>query len=222
MEITFYLILSVLLSAIMSYLLGSVNFALVISKLVYKKDIRDYGSGNAGMTNMLRTFGKLPGICTLIGDLSKGIIAILLSRLLFWLIGGITGFALGGYISGFCALLGHVYPIYYGFKGGKGIAVTAGILLMIDPLIFGISFLFFCIVLACSRIISLSSILSSVAYPIATLAVRIIQKENISTILLHSIFALMIGGLVIFLHRANIKRLLAGEEPKIGQKGKMK
>lgn len=222
MEITAMLIISIILSAIISYLIGSVNFALVISKMIYKKDIRDFGSGNAGMTNMLRTFGKLPALVTLIGDLSKGVIAILLAHMIFNYIGGEPKFILGSYIAGICALLGHVFPVYYGFKGGKGILVTAGILIMIDPLICGIVFGVFLIVFVLSRIISLSSICAAAAYPVTTLIVRIVQSEDILTIVLHTILASMIGGLIIYLHRNNIKRLCLGEEPKIGKKGNMK
>lgn len=222
MEMTPLFILSIVLSAVAAYLIGSINFALVISKVFYHKDIRDYGSGNAGMTNMLRTFGKLPALFTLIGDLTKGMIAILVARLLFWLIGGVPQFVLGGYIAGLCAFLGHVFPIYYGFKGGKGILVTSGILIMIDPLTFGIIFLIFLIVFIGTKIISISSISASIAYPIVTCVTRIIQGYDITTIVLHTAFSLAIGGLVVYLHRGNIKRLLAGEEPKIGQKGKMK
>ena len=222
MQISVQLVVSVLLSAIAAYLIGSINFALVISGAVSKKDIRNYGSGNAGMTNMLRTFGKLPALFTLIGDLGKGVVAILLSRLLFHLFMGVDSFMLGSYIAGVFALLGHVFPVYYGFKGGKGILVTAGILLMIDPIVCGIIFGVFLIVFACSRIISLSSISAAAAYPIATLVLRLVQHAAVHTVVLHTLLSAMIGALVIVLHRGNIKRLLAGEEPKIGQKSKHK
>lgn len=216
------LILSVVISSIIAYLLGSINFALVISKVFYKKDIRKYGSGNAGMTNMLRTFGKLPALGTLIGDFSKGIVSILIAKLILYLLTGSPNCLTGYYIVGICAFLGHIFPIYYGFKGGKGILVSAGIILIIDPLSLGIVFLVFLLVFLCSRIISLSSICSATSYPVATCILRLLQGTDPLTIVLHTFFALVIAVVVIWLHRGNIKRLLAGEEPKIGQKLKSK
>lgn len=211
------LILSIIVACVIGYLLGSLNFALIVSFVGYHKDIRQFGSGNAGMTNMLRTFGKAPAIITLIGDFLKGIIAILIGRLLITFLGGAPDFLFGDELVGVCAFLGHVFPLYYGFKGGKGILVSGGIILMIDPIIFLIIFLVFLLFFACTRIISLGSIMAAVAYPISTFLKAIITGAALYNILIPTITACCIAALVLYMHRANWKRLLAGEEPRVGK-----
>lgn len=136
MEWTPALILSLVLGAVIGYLLGSLNFSIIISKVMMHDDVRNHGSGNAGLTNALRTMGKGPAVLTLIGDFFKGIIAILLSRLIYKYLGGVPSdamFLLGDYIPAFFALLGHVFPLYYKFKGGKGILVSFGALMVMSP-----------------------------------------------------------------------------------------
>lgn len=211
------LYLSVFLSMMVAYLLGSINFALVISRVFYHKDIRDYGSGNAGMTNILRTFGKIPAALTLLGDFLKGIIAIFIADLLITHLGGYPDFMLGLEIVGLFALLGHVYPIYYNFKGGKGVLVSAGIILALDPLTLGILVLVFLLFFGVTRIVSVGSIAAAIAYPIITLIINILQSFSIFTIAMNVFVALLYTAFILYLHRANIKRLLAGEEPKIGK-----
>lgn len=211
------LYLSVFLSIMIAYLLGSINFALVISRVFYHKDIRDYGSGNAGMTNVLRTFGKIPAALTLLGDLLKSIIAIFVADLLITYLGGYPDFMLGLEIVGLFALLGHVYPIYYNFKGGKGVLVSAGIILALDPLTLGILVLVFLLFFGVTRIISVGSIAAAIAYPIITLIINILQSFSVFTIIMNVFIALFYAAFILYLHRENIKRLLAGEEPKIGK-----
>lgn len=211
------LVLSVILACVAGYLIGSLNFALIVSFVGYRKDIRKFGSGNAGMTNVLRTFGKLPAVITLIGDFSKGIIAILIGRLLISLIGGAPDFLFGDEIVGIFALLGHVFPLYYGFKGGKGILVSGGIILTINPITFLIIFLTFILFFVCTRIVSLGSIASAVAYPIATFFYAVFVGDMPLNIFISTLSAVLIAALVIYMHRSNIKRLRAGEEPRIGK-----
>lgn len=211
------LYLSVFLSMMLAYLLGSINFALVISRVFYHKDIRDYGSGNAGMTNVLRTFGKIPAVLTLLGDFLKGIIVIFVADVLITYLGGYPDFMLGLEIVGLFALLGHVYPIYYNFKGGKGVLVSAGIILALDPLTLGILVLVFLLFFGVTRIISVGSIAAAITYPITTLIINILQSLSIFTIITNVFIALLYAAFILYLHRANIKRLLAGEEPKIGE-----
>ena len=110
-------VFSVLALLVVPYFLGSINFGIIISKLFHGEDIREYGSGNAGMTNMLRTYGKRDAAITLIGDALKAVVAVILGRILF----GISG----GYVAGLTCILGHAFPCYYKFKGGKGVVVTA-------------------------------------------------------------------------------------------------
>lgn len=108
-----------------AYLLGSLSFSIIVTRLLYHKDIRTFGSGNAGMTNVLRTFGKGAAALTIVGDIGKGILAVLLAK---WAFGAFTAAdpIYGAYIAAFCAVLGHVYPVYFGFKGGKAVSVATG------------------------------------------------------------------------------------------------
>ena len=150
--------LAFILTIITSYLIGSINTAIIVTIIVAKKDIRDMGSGNAGLTNVLRTMGKLPAFFTLIGDVLKGVIAVLIGKLLFSFIGNIGGAEnlamIGGYISGFFAMIGHVFPIYYRFKGGKGILVSVSILLVIDPIVGIILIALFAILVITTKMVS--------------------------------------------------------------------
>ena len=140
------IIISCLIAGVISYLLGSCNFAIIIVRLLKGEDIRKFGSGNAGLTNTLRCFGKGCAVLTLIGDLSKGVVAVLLSRWICSLMnaginGGDTHYI--GYVAGFFAIIGHIFPIYYGFKGGKGVLVGVSIFIVTDPPTFGILILIF-------------------------------------------------------------------------------
>ncbi len=211
------LILSVFIACVAGYLLGSLNFALIVSFVGYRKDIRKFGSGNAGMTNILRTFGKWPAVITLIGDFSKGMLAILVGRLLICYLGGTPDFPFGDELVGLCALLGHVFPIYYGFKGGKGILVSAGIILMIDPIVFLIILLVFLLFFVCTRIVSLGSIAATIAYPIATLFRKLLAGAEFWDIAIPVVTACCFMALVLYMHRENIRRLRSGEEPRIGK-----
>lgn len=210
------LILSVIIIITSSYLLGSINFAIIITKIFTKKDIRDFGSGNAGMTNVLRSVGKFPAALTLLGDFGKGVLAVFIGKILIINLGGMISPSVGVYFAAFFVLLGHIYPIYYKFKGGKGILTTAGALLMIDPISLLICVIVFAIVCVSTRIVSLSSICCAVAYPVATFIVRVIQKN--ANIWLDTIMAIFIAGIIIFMHRSNIKRLINGTEHKFGKK----
>lgn len=218
MEITWNVILSVVLAAICAYLLGSINSAIIVTRLFAHEDIRHFGSGNAGLTNVLRTLGKGPAAFVLIGDFLKGVLAVVIGNILFRYLGGVTDFMLGGYISAFCAVLGHVYPIFHGFKGGKGILITAGVMVVLDYRVFCIILGVFIIFVLFSKIVSLGSIAAAVSYPFATLGVELLTHQK--TAVLDACMALLITVLVIFMHRANIKRLINGTEPKLGQKKK--
>ncbi|MGN0625384.1 MAG: glycerol-3-phosphate acyltransferase, partial [Oscillospiraceae bacterium] len=127
-------VLASILAAAVAYLLGSISFAVVVSKSLYHQDVRQFGSGNAGMTNILRTYGKKAAALTLAGDFLKGVAAVLISRLIFAAM-GVTLFD-GAYIGGLFAILGHLYPVYFGFRGGKGILTSIGIIAVINPLVF--------------------------------------------------------------------------------------
>lgn len=210
------IVLGILLSALCAYLLGSINSAILVSHFYAKDDIRKYGSGNAGMTNILRTYGKVPAVFTALGDFGKGAIAVLIGRLIFHILG--IDNVDGGYAAGFFALIGHLFPLYFGFKGGKGVLTSSGVVFVIHPLIF---FVLACIVIPTmfiTKIVSLGSLLAAVLFPIATFLFTGFNFD------LDLLFSLLISGVVIYMHRANIKRLLNGTENKFGgaAKGKKK
>lgn len=204
--------LCLMLSLVGSYLLGSINFAIIVTRLFSGKDIRESGSGNAGMTNVLRTAGKVPALLTLLGDVSKGLLAVLLTRWLFGFLSPQPDFFLGDYLSVCAALLGHCFPIFYGFKGGKGVLVSAGALLVLSPMGFAVSLVAFVIGVGVTKTVSVGSIAAAAVFPLATL---FIQWRGESTGgFLHVALSALIAGIIIFMHRANLRRLASGTEPK--------
>lgn len=206
-------VLASILAAAAAYLLGSISFAIVVSKSLYHQDVRQFGSGNAGMTNILRTYGKKAAALTLAGDFLKGVAAVLISRLIFAAM-GVTLFD-GAYIGGLFAILGHLYPVYFGFRGGKGILTSIGIIAVINPLVFlglliiGLPLIFL------TKIVSVGSLAGAVCYPFLTLLVDFWQG-GVSWVGFS--FSVVIALLVIWMHRSNIKRLLNGTENRFGSK----
>lgn len=186
-----------------SYLLGSIPFGLLVAKWWAKVDVREHGSGNIGMTNVLRTAGYLCAFLTLVGDMGKGIAAVLLGR---YFIGDAT-FTL---IAGILAVIGHNWPIFLRFKGGKGVATIAGVLIAFHPSVAAVLAAIWLIVLVFSRYISLASIVVAVCLPIALF---IFRAKWIEVIL-----AILVAGVTIFRHRSNIDRLRKGTEFRFGQK----
>ncbi len=193
-------VFSVLALLVVPYFLGNINFGIIISKLFHGEDIREYGSGNAGMTNMLRTYGKRDAAITLIGDALKAVVAVILGRILF----GISG----GYVAGLTCILGHAFPCYYKFKGGKGVVVTAATIAVIDWRIFLVLLGIFILVVAFSKYISLGSVCGMLVFP---LLVQVWDRGLSINVLL----SCLISALVIFLHRGNIKRIYNGTESKL-------
>ncbi len=215
------LIIAGLISVVISYLLGSCNSSIITVRLLKHEDIREHGSKNAGLTNTLRCYGKIPALITLIGDLAKGIIAVLISRLVFTLIVGADNFDLQtiGYISGIAAIIGHIFPIYYGFKGGKGVLVSSSILIVIDPLTFAIIIPFFLIITLITRYVSVGSISAAVFYPILTFVLHyFVEDIPLNLCIVHTCLVAVTGILLIYMHRENIKRLRNGTENKFGKK----
>lgn len=219
-------ILIILISAVISYLLGSCNSAIITVRIMKGEDIRKFGSGNAGLTNTLRCFGKLPALITLIGDLAKGVIAVLLCRSICMVFdAGIMGedFRYIGYIAGLFAVIGHIFPIYYGFKGGKGVLVGVSVFLVIDPLVFCVLILIFAIVLSISHYVSLSSITAAALCPIVTFLMRYFAESvSIDLSVIHTVLVIPICLIVIYMHRTNIERLKNGTENKFSFKSKEK
>lgn len=197
--------------AVVPYLLGSIDFAIVVCKIVAGEDIRKYGSGNAGLTNVLRVFGKGPALATLIGDFSKAILGVLFARLMLslWIP---TALFDGAYVGGLFVLLGHIFPVYYHFKGGKGVLTCAGIALVVNPLAFLIGMTCFVIIVLITRYVSLGSIVSIVVFAVS---VGLLNFINQRPVWFEFGLAAVFAAIVVFMHRSNIKRLLAGTENKL-------
>lgn len=191
-------IIGAIACAVIAYLFGSINCGLLISKC-YGKDIREYGSGNAGATNMTRTFGKKAGALTFLGDFLKTAIALLACRMIF----GTEGVFIGGI---FC-ILGHAFPVFFKFKGGKGVVCTAATILFADPLVFVIMLAIFLVILFGFKMVSFASIMSVMIYPYMLYVVHRVYG-------IHIIYAAICGILVIFLHRKNLVRIFNHTESK--------
>lgn len=189
-----------LLCIVIPYLMGSINPAILISNAVYHDDVRTHGSGNAGTTNMLRTFGVKAAVCTLLCDFGKAILATLLGRLLF----GEMGQSLAGFFVGF----GHMFPIYYRFKGGKGVACFAMVGLVIHPLIFVGLLTVFLIVLIGTKYVSLASVMAAFMFPFLVRAFAGDQSLAVAMAVLATCF-------VVAMHRENLKRIWNNQESKI-------
>ena len=199
-----YFIICGIVCTIIPYLLGSINFAVIISSKNYADDVRTHGSGNAGMTNMLRTYGKKAAALTLCGDALKAVVAALIG---YFMMG-----VYGAYIAGFFCVLGHVFPIFFKFKGGKGVVTAAASMLMCNPIVFFILAVLFVGIVAVSRFISLGSIMCALLYPVVLNGV---EKVLVGGSGAYMIFAILIAILVTLKHKDNIKRLLEGKENKL-------
>lgn len=204
--------------AILSYLLGSLNFGVILSKGIEKDDIREHGSGNAGTTNMLRNYGKKLAILTILGDMIKVAIAIGLSFLIVKLTNvydliseaNVDADMLIKSFSGFFCVLGHIFPCFFKFKGGKGVATAGGMVFIVDWKIALILLAIFIIIVAVTKYVSLGSIIIALLYPIL---IYLFYKSLVLTIIA-SIFTLI----VIVAHRSNIKKLINHSENKINFK----
>ena len=186
------------------YLLGSINFAVIISSKNYNDDVRQHGSGNAGMTNMLRTYGKKAAALTLGGDALKAVLSALVGYFMMGL--------LGAYIAGFFCILGHMFPVFFKFRGGKGVVTAATSMLMCNPIVFLVLLVLFVFIVYVWRYISLASVLCVILYPVIL--------SGVDTLLIggsgiYIIFAMLTTVLVVLKHKDNIKRLLNGTENKL-------
>ena len=205
-------------TAVISYLIGSLNMAILISKFHKSKDIRDYGSGNAGMTNMLRTFGKRAATWTFVGDFLKGAIVVFIARE----IGKSLQMNLDlAYIAALFVMLGHIYPLYFGFKGGKGIATALGAMFVLNWIAFvtiaiGIAPMVFII-----KIVSAVCLCGASLYPVLNFVVLFLQGRSFfGEVVPYTVMSLLMALLVFYAHRDNIKRLRSGTEPSFGRKNK--
>lgn len=209
-----YLYLS--LTIIFAYLLGSINFAVVFSKIFMKQDVRELGSGNAGTTNIMRTGGFKLGAITFIGDVLKGLVACLVGKLVCKAVFecGDQWAVYGAFLCGVACMIGHMFPIYFQFKGGKGIATSVGIFAICcwPAIVIGLSV--FAIGVLFTKIVSLSSIAATVAVISSTIAFAFVINDH-AQIWPQVVLAVIMGVLVIAKHGPNIKRLLNGTEKKL-------
>lgn len=217
------LIIKYILIAVIAYLLGSLNFSIILSEVVKKKDIRDSGSGNAGATNMLRTYGKKAAVGTMIGDILKVALGIIIAFAILDVpmkyifsnpadAAEIQRVMLYKEFAGLFCVIGHIFPLYFKFKGGKGVAACTGMVIIVDWRIALILFVIFIGVILISKWISLGSIVIALLYPVLIFA---FYKNFILAAV-----ALLFTAIVIVAHRENIKRLAKGTENKISFKNK--
>ncbi len=212
--------LKLVIVAILSYLLGSLNFGVILSRKLEKDDVRQHGSGNAGTTNMLRSYGKKLAILTIAGDMLKVMVAIVIAKQLIVSpseLAQISVFSDNSDVilksfAGIFAVMGHIFPCYFKFHGGKGVATSGGMVFMIDWRIALILLAMFILVVLITKYVSLGSIVMAIFYPVFTF---VFYKSLILVII-----ALVFMSVVLIAHRENIQKLLKGKENKISLKSK--
>ena len=201
--------------AIIAYLIGSINFSVLISKKMAGFDVREKGSGNAGTTNMLRSVGKKAAVITLVCDILKGVVSIVIAII----VGNIAknlDRELLLQISGIAVVLGHTFPIFFGFKGGKGVATSLGVLLMTNWQIGLICLVFALVLMALSKMVSLGSVGAAILFPVLVLFIH--TNFTVSEGSSYLIYSIILAVIVAFNHRSNIKRILNGTENKLSFK----
>lgn len=193
------------IAVLAGYLLGSIPPSFLAGKIARNIDIRQYGSGNAGATNVLRVLGVKAGIAVFLADILKGVLATLIGR---WMAG-----ETGAVLAGFAAIVGHNWPVFLNFRGGKGIATSFGVLLVLFPLISAILFVVGVIIIAITGYVSLGSITAAILFPI----LLVIFGYDWKMVL----FGVLVGGLALYRHRSNISRLIEGKENKLGERARV-
>ncbi len=199
-------------AVVIAYFLGSINFAVIFANAFLKKDVRELGSGNAGTTNVMRTAGFLPGALTFVCDALKGFAACFIGKMLFihaypdtipWIY--------VAYMCGVACMLGHIFPIFFGFKGGKGVATSVGIFAVCCPIAIVIGLTVFALMVLLTKIVSLSSLIATVT----VISLSIVFYNSDANIALPAVLSISMGAIVFLKHKDNIKRLVKGEEKKI-------
>lgn len=201
-----------IITAIIAYAIGSINFSVIFSRKFAGFDVREKGSGNAGTTNMLRNVGKKAAAITLICDILKGIVAILIAIIIGKCIKEFNGQSTLVQIAAIAVVLGHTFPIFFEFRGGKGVATCLGILLIINWQIGLICLIFALALMAVTKMVSLGSISAAVLFPVLTLFIHthyIVEGKG------YFIFSIILAIIVCFNHRENIKRIMNGTENKL-------
>lgn len=217
---------ALLIAAVIGYLLGSINWAILITRWFAHKDIRSFGSGNAGATNVLRSQGTVPAVLTTVGDLAKSVFAAWFGG---WLL---TQFHLaeaafdtqtltliGRYVAGLCCIIGHVLPIFYRFRGGKGVLTTLGMFLVADWRVALMCLTLFIAIVAVSRLVSLGSVIAIGYGPLLVVVLHMwVDKMSLPTVVFTTVMTVAVATIIIVKHADNIKRLAAGKERRIGER----
>ena len=220
--------LAVLLTAAAAYLLGSMNWAIILTRVFKGQDIRKVGSGNAGATNVLRSQGVVLAVLTLIGDIGKGVLASFLGGwIMSWvqlspgdspMITEASLVLMGRYIAGVFVVLGHLYPLFHGFRGGKGVAAAAGLLFVLDWRMALMCMGLFVITVAVSRMVSLGSVLAASYVPVLTFVFRRWADDMpMETVIFCTVLTSIVALCVIFKHGSNMRRIANGTERRIGE-----
>lgn len=208
-----------IIMAIIAYLIGSVNFSVIISKKMAGFDVREKGSGNAGSTNMLRSVGKKAAVITLVCDILKGVVSIGIAMIIGSIVKDINRELLVQ-IAGILVVVGHTFPVFFGFKGGKGVATSLGVLLISNWQIGLICLVFALVLMALTRMVSLGSCAAAVLFPVLTLFIN----ENYTILTgtkkgsTYFVYSVILAIIVLYNHRSNIKRILNGTENKLSFK----
>ena len=197
---TWLSLICLLVYTMVPYMLGSLNTAVIVSRVMYNDDIRKYGSGNAGFTNVMRTFGQKAAVITFIGDIMKTVISVMIGWCFFGYI--------SAYVAGLACFIGHILPCFYQFRGGKGVLCTAAMLFMLDWRMFIAVVGVFLIAVAVTKYISFGSVLGAMVYPL------LLNRINDTGLFIIELIAVIIGAVVIFRHRENLKRIFNGTESK--------
>ena len=203
--------------AVLAYFLGCFNGAVVVSRYILRDDVRNHGSGNAGLTNFYRTFGGPLTLVVILSDAVKAVVAVLFAM---WIAHSISPelVTLSKYWAGLFCLLGHMFPCMFGFKGGKGVLVCGGAILALQPLVFLALLVIFLIEFAITRIVSLGSIILAAIYPVLTICYWVWQGADLFTLVYIGVCSAIMALMVIYMHRSNIQRLRAGTEYRFGEK----
>ncbi len=202
---------------VLSYLAGSIPTAIIVSRIVMKDDIRNHGSKNAGATNVYRVMGWKAALVVSLVDIGKGVLATLLISKLGM---GVTSLdsVLIQLIAGFAAIVGHIYTIFAGFKGGKGVWTAFGVVVGLIPVAALSALVIFIIVVSVTRIVSVASMSAAICVPVILVLQKYVFHQNLSMILIYT--GIVLAALIIFTHRANIGRLIRGEENKFSKSSK--
>ena len=211
----YVLIPAILAVCAIGYLLGSVNTAIIVSRTLYREDIRTKGSGNAGLTNMLRNYGARGALLTLFGDILKTALAIAVAGVIFGF-QYVRGISVSNfcYVAGLFAVMGHIFPVFYGFKGGKGVLATSTLALLLTPVPFLILLLIFIVIVGASKYVSLGSVTVAVLYPVLLSGTFSFMFNSVMPPFT-ALSSIVLAILIVWCHRANLQRISNRTENKL-------